>query len=635
MLTSLRKYTRGFVALLFIALIAVAFVIYEIRDIFSPQMGNEIAKGDGVEITPQEFNLEFQAELREQQSRSPDRPVTQRDLVDANIDAQILQGIINREARSSLASRLGFATSDQMVRNRLMTGFQNPVTGQFDKAEYEGRLRQMEITPAFYETFMRDELTRVQLERAMIVGVRAPSSYGRLIYSALSERRTVSATRIPASRVPAIADPSEADLTAWYANPPAQFLRPEQRSLTLFLADPAEFAPRVTLDEAAIAQQVEFEASRATTPEKRSYVQVSFGRDRAKAEQAAARLQAGAAPEAVAAELGGQSVPFSDVIKAGASDPAIAEAVFAAPAPGVIGVVDSPLGFSAVRLTAITPASVTDRAALTAKVRTDLTQRAVEEMIQKAVDEFQEARANGDDAAKAAAAAGLKVIAVPAVDARGLDDAGQPVPALQGFASKVAEAFKTPEGESTMFEAAPDRRWASAQVEGVRAGGIRPLGEVRAQAITVYKAQKRSEALTALADGLIAQVAAGTRFADAVRAAGLPLELSGQEFNRESIAQSPFAPLSPQLFSIRAGEAFKAPAGDSIAIFHIDTITRADPSVSPGVVEQRRQQATGVLQETIIEASSSLALSEANVRINQPRLDALVGRTRPDQGDAR
>jgi hypothetical protein len=259
----------------------------------------------------------------------------------------------------------------------------------------------------------------------------------------------------------------------------------------------------------------------------------------------------------------------------------------------------------------------------------------VEELIQKAVDQFQEAKANGDEPDKAAAAAGLRVIAIAAVDIRGFDDAGQPVQALIGFEKKLSEAFKTPEGESTMFEASADRRWASAQVESVRAPGVRALTEVRAQAIEAFKAQKREAALLALAGSLVDDAAASGDFAAAVRKKGLTLDLDKREFNRESVNQTPFAPLASQMFSIRAGETFQAPIGDGLVVFSIDAITRADPSLQPGIVDQRRQQASNVLQQSLIEASSSLALTEAKVRINQPRLNALVGRVANPQDGAR
>lgn len=631
MLAGIRKYTRGFVALLFIGLLAVAFVIYEIRDIFTPQAGNDLASGEGVSISPREFNLEFEAEVRAQNEQNPGRQITQRDLVDAGIDRQILQSMVQRHARTALAERMGFGASDAMVRNRITTGFQNPITGVFDRAEYEQRLASMQITPQFYETFVRDELTRLQLERAVSVGVRAPSSFGRLIFTAVSERRTVSGARITAQRVPAPADPTDAELTAWYANPPPVFTRPEQRVLTLIIADPAQFSARVEINPEDLNKQIEFATARAGTPETRSFVQLSFGRDRAKADQAIARLRAGGQPETIAQELGGQLIPFANVQRTAVTDPAVAAALFDARAPGDFGVIESALGFSVARLTAITPGKAPDAAEIERTARADITQRLVEEQIQRAVDAFETAKANGEDIAKAAAENGLTLVRTPLIDAAGREDSGQPFAAAQGLGEKLAEAFKTPEGESTSFAPSEDRRWVSATVESIRASALRPLAEVRPQAIAAYKSQKLGEAMNALADAIRKDITAGKSFADALRERNVPMEITNQTFTREQIAQSPIAQLGGSLFGLRAGEVFATPAGNAVLLFHIDRIERSDPTTAPEQVEARRQQAGQLLQQTMEDTLTSFALREANVRTNTARLDQIVGRAQPTE----
>lgn len=626
MLVGLRKYTRGIFGLLFVFLLAIAFVIYEIRDIFSPIVGNDLAKGEGVEITPRAFDFEFKAVLRDEQQRANNPALSQRDLVDAGVDGQVLQGMIARESRAALAERYGFAVSDAMVRNQIMTGFKNPVTGAFDRREYEQRLATQGMTPVMYEGFLRKELTRIQMERASLAGVRAPSSYGRLIYMLVSERRGFTAALLKQSALPPIPDPTDQELTAWYASPPQQFIRPEQRVLTLVIADPAAFLTRVTLKDEDVARQLEFDLSRATTPETRSFVQIGFGQDRAKADQALQKLKAGATPEAVAAELGGQAIPFQNATKNAAPDSAVAAAVFSATAPGDLGVIQSPLGFSVARLSTITPIKTPNRAEIEARVRQDLTTRAAAQLAQDAIDAFETARGNGDDLAPAAAAAGLILVTTPPVDARGLDDAGKPVEVLRGLDSKLEEAFKTPEGEITQFAAAPDGRSVSAQVDRVTKSAVRPLTETRQAAIAVYKAQKLGEALTAAADAVKADVAAGKPFAEVARARGLTLQPASPEFTRESLQNTPFARMGGALFGQPQGSVVAAPVSDGVLLMYIDRVIRVDPTLSPGIIEQRREQAEGLLQQSLQEAITSAALEAANVRINKPRLDALVGR---------
>jgi peptidyl-prolyl cis-trans isomerase D len=630
MLAGIRKYTRGFVALLFVALLAVAFVIWEIRDVFSPQVGNDIASGEGVKVSPQEFKLEWDQELRRVQAQQKDETITARDLMEAGSDASVIQRLIATHAANALARRMGFAASDAMVLQDLQSGFKDPVTGRFSPEVYRRLLAGQGVTPAFFEGYLRDEMVRRQMFRAVTGSVRAPSSYGRIQYLLLSERRIVSFSRILPTRAPLVKDPTDTELTAWYtASPPSSFMRPEQRKLMLFIADPKRFSTQVQVKPEDLTRQVEFELARSGAAEKRSFVQVAFARtDRAKADQAAARLKAGADPDAVAKEFGGQVLRQEPTDKKLLGDSPLAAAVFAAANPSDIGVVDTGLGFAAVRVTSITPAVSADRAAVEKRVRDTLIQREAQTLIQKALDEYNTAKANGDDDKTAAKTAGLEIVEVDYVDARGANDNGLPVAEVAGLGDKMRDVFAAAMGESTEFVSTTDGRWVAANVVAVRAAGLRPLDSVRAAALAAYKQEKNREAIVALGEAVVADVKAGKSFKDALAARGLSVEAANVELTRETVGSSPFAPVAGQVFNARPGVAGAAPVGPQVVLFYLERIERADPDKVPALVEQRRLEATGMVRESLVTGTTTLALSDARARVNQARLDAAVGRAR-------
>lgn len=627
MLTSLRNNLRGFVAVFIIGLVGVAFVVTDIRDVFSPNTGNDLATGRDVHISDAEFRRAFDNALNFVRQQNGNTAITQRDLVDRGLDREILNRMIVEKALSGWGGRLGLYVSEQTLLETIQQQFRDPVTNEFNADAYKADLAQRGMSAPMFEAMLRDDLMRTQMVRLLQASVHAPQSLGRTQALLLAEERTISVARLPTERVPQIAAPNETDLAAWYQNPPAEFVRPEQRSLTLYIADPAAFTEKVSVSQDEIDRQMAFELNRRGTPELRSYVQISFPlTDRAKAEQAATRLRAGEAPAAIRQAIGGEVVTVADRNRDGVGDPQLADAVFSAAAPGAVMVVETGLGVAAVRLTAVTPARTPPRDTVLAEVRQNLVRRAAETEAQRAVDAFEQAIADGEEVPAAAAAAGVKIVPVSWIDARGLNDAGQPAPAVQGMPQKLQEAFSTPDGETTGFAAVGDGRWISAHVDAIRKSAVRPLADVRERAIAVYREQKTREALEALAQAVIQDVAGGKPFAEAARARGFAIDGAARTVTRRSPPDPTLRQAWGAVFNGKAGDVINAGSAPRLTVVHIDRIERPSDALTPQVIDATRMEFQALLPELAFQAGVQTAVAEANTRINSARLDSLVGR---------
>jgi hypothetical protein len=80
------------------------------------------------------------------------------------------------------------------------------------------------------------------------------------------------------------------------------------------------------------------------------------------------------------------------------------------------------------------------------------------------------------------------------------------------------------------------------------------------------------------------------------------------------------------VFNGTVGDAISAGQSPRLTVVHIDRINRPQDVLSPQVIEATRGDFQTVLPELVFQAGVQNALGEANTRINQQRLDAIVGR---------
>ena len=193
----MRKVTRGWIALGVIGLLALAFAIWGINDVFKPVQSNDVAAGRGLKVGARDFELAFDNELKGIQAEA-NRPVTKQEAVDNNFHMQVLDRLVTQRVFDRLAERVGVNSSDAMVAARIQEtpAFRNQVTGRFDANSYEALLAQNGISRSLYESDLRQGMTRSQLAQSLVAGVRPPSSFGRMILAFETEKRTVSIAAI-------------------------------------------------------------------------------------------------------------------------------------------------------------------------------------------------------------------------------------------------------------------------------------------------------------------------------------------------------------------------------------------------------------------------------------------------------
>lgn len=636
MLSEMRKVTRGWIAIGVVGLLALAFAIWGINDVFRPIRSNDVATARGFAIGQNEFLLAFDNGLKtaEQQVQ---RRITKQDAVEANLHMQIVDELVTQRAFDRLADAVGVNASDAMVRERIVNNpaFRSQVTGAFDAASYENLLRANGMTRSLYEAEERGGLIRAQLAQALTAGLRPPSSFGRAIVTFETESRTATISAITADRVPAPPMPTEADLETFYRAQSQAFALPEYRTLTIIRADPKAFEARVTVPEDKIRELFEFRKAQLTTPERRSFSVVSGG-DKAKAEDAARRLAAGEPADSVARALGMQALTFDQKTEADAPDPRIGAAVFALRAAGETTAAIQGVSWSAARVTAITPGVTPTVEQARPQLVAELARDEALTMMNDAVEKFEDARSGGADLEEAAVQAGLAVSKAGPVDGRGSAQNGQPDAALAAQADLLKAAFETAQGDASDWISSADGVSTLVRVDAVTPGGPPPLASIRDRVAAAWRAEKLAEGMAALAERIAAAVRGGKAFGDVVRAERLPAP-TVQTITRRTAQRTPSPQLAAALFAARQGEVVTGaggPQGQVLFIARLDRIERPDPAADPAMLEAARQSIGQALVSDTLQTVQNAARADARVRLHQDTIDRLVGKSNETEGDS-
>lgn len=620
MLLQLRNLTRGWIAYVLLALLAVAFAIWGVNDVFSGVGAQNLAEVGDRKITPAQLTRELDLTLRGQRQQGVN--VTRQEAIEAGYHQRALQAMITRLALAEYAERIGVSASDAQVAERIRSipAATNPVTGNFDAAAYNRFLAEIGYTPPEFEEEIRIESTAPLLTGPMSAGVRAPSSFGALLLAFETETRTISMAEAPAAAVGQVAPPTEAQLQAFYEESREQLRLPEFRALSLIYARPEDFVARVQVPEERLRAEFEARREALTRPERRTYVRV-LAQNEAQANDIKARLDRGENAAAIARALGVQSTPGENQARSEVPDAPVAAAVFEMRPGGPARVVRGELApWVVVRVESSTPAVAPEFSAIREELRAAIAADSAQDLLGEAVNAFEQARDEGLAPVEAARRAGLPVVAVPAVEAGGRNPQGEQVEAI-GDPDVLATAFETPEGEASDFIAAQSAD-VIVVVDRITPSSVRPLAEVRGDLSRVWVVQERARRLRELGQRVTAAVEGGQSLAEAASANGMRVIANSVAIPRQAAGERLSRSIAGQVFNAAPGSTVSAIRDDGAAVqvAVVERVDRANPAEMPREVEQLRLQMGRSLSESVAEAVQAQIVERVRIRRNDELL---------------
>jgi peptidyl-prolyl cis-trans isomerase D len=625
MLSATRKFAKSWVAAVLIGLLVISFAIFGINDAFNGNYTNDVIKAGSRTISGPDFRREFDnfRKAAEEQSK---QPVSIEQAVEFGLDKRLLEELATREAFGEMLHKIGVRPSDRLVSAELrkIPAFFNPISGAFDKALYEQRLGENGLTPARFDTLMRDQIAESHAASAMVNGLRVPRAYSALGAVFEMESRNVGYFTIDPRSVPAPALPTDAQLTAFMKEKSAQLTRPEFRVLSVVAFSPSMISAALPIDEAEVQKRFAFRKDTLARPETRTVVQIPV-KDAAAAQAVAARLTKGEDPAAVAKSVGVEAINYVDKPQSAIADKRVGAAAFALQPGQVSAAIQGDLGVAVVKVTKVTPGQTVTLDQVRPQIEAELRKDAAAEKVYALSQAYEEARGTGANLADAAKKAGVPVMTVGPVTQQGQGSQGQPLP---GVTPKMLElAFTLPAGGESEIQEAGNGEYFAVRVERIIPSALPPLAEVKPELTRVWMMTEMLKRLQTKADEYAARVRKGESLEAVAAAAGSKVARSAG-IDRQNAAQNTALSRDAlvKAFNAKPGEVFTANGVQfGLVVAKLETVNAPSGPTLARITEDARPQVTMALFRDIGAAARKAARTEVGVKIFPAKARAALG----------
>jgi peptidyl-prolyl cis-trans isomerase D len=415
-----------------------------------------------------------------------------------------------------------------------------------------------------------------------------------------------------------VAEPTEEELAAYLTEHQEEFRTEETRSVDLTALSPETLAATKTVSEADIAAEYERTRASRTNPERRHIQQVALTTD-AQQEIFESGLASGESFEDLVAEAGVTPRDLGTRSATEITDAALAEAAFGL-AEGEFVIIPGIGGQRAVAVTAIEPGGEVSLAEVRDEIAQSLAEDEARDEYLDVLDQIEELRAAFQPLSQIAERFGLEVYPVT-VSADGSELAE--VPAVpeedrQQVASNIFAAEAEQLTPAIMLSANHSVWFDLKEIVPAR---DQTLGEVREAVRTAIMDERTATALSAETERLLAELDAGTPFAEVAAEAGHQ-PVTSEAFGRSG---SSIGGIGPEVAAaaFTGGEdhhgAAVSGAGEHV-VFEVAEIIPATESASAEIAQYMEQ----TTRDSLFAEFVGGIRDEAGLRINRQAFDQLI-----------
>jgi peptidyl-prolyl cis-trans isomerase D len=610
-----------------------SFAIWGIGDIFKGGTSRNVATVGSAKITAEDFRTSLNNELRRIQMQVR-RPVTMEEARAFGLDRELLNRKIDEAALAQKATALGLALDAPVVLSSIMDAPEFKTAGMFDRAKLADALSQAGMNEKEFVRVQEQHLMRLELYNGLLGGMNAPQTLLKAVHHYRAGQRDVEAVFLDPAKVPAPPAADEAAQKTYYETHKGEFRTVETRKATVLALSAAQVAGNVTLteDDLRAFHAAGVLSGRFGTPERRTLERVLFDSE-AEAKAAMEKLNAGGTFEALLADkkLNAADVAFGIKTKAEVSDAAQRDAVFTAGAGKVVGPFKDTFGFVLYRVGKIEAAvvapfeSVKDRIVEEARAAKLARDPAIAAKFEATTKTIEDQRIAGKSLAEAAKAAGVAVVAIPALDREGGNGAGGKVE-VAGGTETVAAIFASDIGLDNEPLTLKDGSHIWYEVNAVEPARERPFEDVKAEVNRRLEAAARDKALLEQANDMIKQIEGGATLANLAQAQGLKVE-SFKGLKRGQRDAKLGGSGVDRAFSGPLGKPATALAADGALRAVLVPVNRTLPPFDAAEMERAgltRQLAQGLADDMMGQYTSALR-KELGVSIDQAVLSRTLG----------
>jgi peptidyl-prolyl cis-trans isomerase D len=545
--------------------------------------------------------------------------------------SEVVRQLVVGQLLNNELTHLGVVVPDAAVRETTFNlgAFKGP-DGTFDRATFLRVLASNDMDEAGFIELARGDLGHQQLTGALSAGIAAPQSLVDGVFTYLRQTRIVQAVAVTMGQGAPIASPDPAELHRFWANHPSLYTTPEYRRIKVIVLSAQTLGKQIKVSEADIKAYYDADQLDYDKPERRS-VQIVTAPDAAVAGRIASAWKAGldwGAVQALSKTAGASALELASSKKIELPDQAMAAAAFAAPVDQVSAPLKGDFGWYVVKVTQVTPASLTTLAQAHDQIRDKIAAARATDGMDDKVNKLEDALAGGGGLDNLPADMGIAAVE-GTLDAQGMTPQGAPapLPAYPALRKAIIEAaFKHKPGDDPQLEQVPATKdepagaYYAVSVQGITKPNQRPYDSVADQVLKDWTVAQLRHAAEIKAAAVLTAAKGGTSLAQAAVAQGLTAHVlppipreAGGAAPPPGVPQSLVAPL----FGMKQGEVTMVDTPDGFMVAQLQTIDSPAPSNDPIGVGQLRTELT----ESMTNDASELflaALEQRNkVTVNQ------------------
>jgi peptidyl-prolyl cis-trans isomerase D len=624
MLTQFRTFAKSPYAVVLFCLLLISFAVFGISDVFKAgPVRDAVVQAGARTVGAAQFKQMFDNYRKQLEQQNQGQAITTEEAAANGLDRRLLENIAYTESFAALVTKMGLRPSDQQIVEeiRKSASFFDQISGRFDRATYQQRLRENGLTEPQFEKLLSDDIAQNQLVSALAAGLTAPRAYAATLATVAREGRNIEWFAVHPRMVALPTPPTDAQLTAYIAANAPRFTKPETRQITVVSFSASTIAPTLPVSQAEVQKRFDFEKDSLSSPEKRTFIQIP-AKTAAAANDAVARLRRGEAPEAVARAGGVQPVVYTDQPKTAVTDRAVGDVAFTMKEGEVRGPVQGSLGLAVVKVEKITPGKVAVLDEVRARIEGEVRHDAAVEKVYEQVKKYEDARTGGASLAEAAKVAGVTPIVVPVpITAQGMTLQSQqtniPPPMLQS-------AFSLPQGGESDVQDAGQGEYFAIRVDKVNPSALATLAEAKAPASQIYMLDEMRKRMIAKGEELAGRIRKGEAVAAVARSVGAEAT-RGADVRRDGAGQALTQPVVTAIFEAKSGETLVVPDDQlGVVVAKVEGVVAGDPMELARGVETQRSTLRNNLFNDIGYAARNAARDAVKPKVDYARARAAL-----------
>jgi peptidyl-prolyl cis-trans isomerase D len=198
MLDFLRKRKRSWIITILLGLIIIVFVAFYGGTQYQDGGVQHVAVVNGEVITQREFAQRYQRELNRYRDLFKGS-LTPEMLKNLNLEAMLLDDLINKKLALQEARKLGITVTDEDLAATIAKAPEFQVGGSFNKAHYLQLLNANRISPAEFEDEQRENMIMQRLYELLLDSVRVSDAELEARYRFDQEKINLHFIRFPLS----------------------------------------------------------------------------------------------------------------------------------------------------------------------------------------------------------------------------------------------------------------------------------------------------------------------------------------------------------------------------------------------------------------------------------------------------